>query len=254
MLASRTTFFLDYCIFRCPVVTPRQYIQVLLKTSTIEKENYAQGPTTNYRISQVIVPGRAFLRRLINLSIGLNKPYQHVRINAEAKKDMQSWLAFLSKFNGTILFDYGPWVTSECIHLFTDAAGSKGYRSWPSQWHSYSIAFLELYPIMAAICVWADKLCNKRIILHTDNKALESIINKSTSKHQEIMHLVRQIVTTCMIHNIHIRAQHIAGNSNRLADMLYRSQVDQFLAEATWADSVPTKLPSNIQPMNLFQL
>ena len=134
------------------------------------------------------------MRRLINLSIGLNKPYQHVRINAEAKKDMQSWLSFLSKFNDIFLFDYDPWVTSECIHLFTDAAGSKGYggvlkphwfyESWPSQWHSYSIAFLELYPIMAAICVWADKLCNKRIIMHTDNKALESIINKSTSKHQ----------------------------------------------------------------------
>ena len=110
------------------------------------------------------------------MSIRLNKPYQHVRINAEAKDDMQSWLAFLSTSNGKILFDYGPWMTSESIHLFMDASGSKGYRAvlkphwFYGSWHSYSIAFLELYPIMAVICVWADKLSNKEIILHTDDK------------------------------------------------------------------------------------
>ena len=93
--------------------------QVLLKKKITLKELQQITGFLNFAC-QVVVPGRAFLRRLINLSIGLNKPYQHVRINAEAKKDMQSWLAFLSKFNGKILFDYGPWVTSECIHLFTD--------------------------------------------------------------------------------------------------------------------------------------
>ena len=48
---------------------------------------------------QVIVPGRAFLRRLINLSIGLTKPYKHVRMTDEAENDLKSWLTFLHMFN-----------------------------------------------------------------------------------------------------------------------------------------------------------
>ena len=75
---------------------------------------------------QVIVPGRAFLRRLINLSIGLTKPYQHVRITDEPRNE-KSWLTFLHMFNGKALFDYGPWTSSHCMHLFTDVSGTKGF-------------------------------------------------------------------------------------------------------------------------------
>ena len=39
----------------------------------------------------VIVPGRAFLRRLIDLTIGLTKPYHHVRFNKEARADLAAW-------------------------------------------------------------------------------------------------------------------------------------------------------------------
>ena len=212
---------------------------------------------------QVIVPGRAFLRRLINLSIGLTKPYQHVRITDEVRNDLKSWLTFLNMFNGKVLFDYGPWISSDCMHLFTDASGTKGFGAifkphwffgkWPLDWHSRSISFLELYPIMASLCVWAEKLRNRRIILHTDNMALEAIINNSTSKNTAIMFLVRKIVNVCMLNNIHIRARHIPGKRNQLADMLSRFQVEQFLKQATWADKDPTKLAANIQPANLFQ-
>ena len=46
---------------------------------------------------RVVVPGRAFLRRL-NLSIGVVNQKHFVRINAQAKKDLQAWLSFLKQF------------------------------------------------------------------------------------------------------------------------------------------------------------
>ena len=76
---------------------------------------------------QVVSPGRAFLRRLINLSIGLSRPFQHVRISSEANKDLQRWLYFLRKLNGKKLFSYGQWTDIHCAHRFTDASGSLGY-------------------------------------------------------------------------------------------------------------------------------
>ena len=149
----------------------------------------------------MIIPGRAFLRRLINLSIGVSRPFQHVRITSEAKKDLQTWLTFLLDFNGKTFFDYGQWTSVHCMHLYTDASGSIGYGAiignrwffghWPNNWKSESIALLELFSIMASVCLWANGLQNKRLIIHTDNEALEAIINKSTSKHSVIMSLVR---------------------------------------------------------------
>lgn len=39
----------------------------------------------------VVPPGRTFLGRLINLTIGLSKPYHHARLNSEARADLKAW-------------------------------------------------------------------------------------------------------------------------------------------------------------------
>ncbi|XP_068749266.1 uncharacterized protein [Montipora capricornis] len=75
----------------------------------------------------VIVPGRAFLRRMIDLTKGAKRPYHRIRLSKEAKSDMVTWLTFLDKFNGKTFFLDDRWDTSSSLDLFTDAAGSKGY-------------------------------------------------------------------------------------------------------------------------------
>ena len=52
----------------------------------------------------VIVPGRAFLRRLIDLTVGVSKPHHHIRLTREVKLDLQLRLDFLSDFNGKAFF------------------------------------------------------------------------------------------------------------------------------------------------------
>ena len=121
----------------------------------------------------VVISGRCFLRRLYNLCIGLTKPYQHVRISPEARKDLLTWKLFLSDFNGTAIFKYDPWISDECLHLFTDASGL-GYGAvfgahWvfgesPLKWKTQPISFLELFPIVISIHLWAPHLRHKRII------------------------------------------------------------------------------------------
>ena len=39
----------------------------------------------------MIIPGRPFLRRLIDLTIGTYKPYNFIRISKEARADMAAW-------------------------------------------------------------------------------------------------------------------------------------------------------------------
>ena len=47
----------------------------------------------------VIVPGCAFLRRVIDLTNGARRPYHHIHLTKEAKSDMPTWLTFLDGFN-----------------------------------------------------------------------------------------------------------------------------------------------------------
>ena len=53
---------------------------------------------------KIIVPGRAFLRRLIDLTIGVQKPHFLIRLSREVKQDLLVWQSFLAGFNGRSFF------------------------------------------------------------------------------------------------------------------------------------------------------
>jgi len=75
----------------------------------------------------VVLPGRPFLRRLIDLTIGVAAPHFKIRLNKGAKEDLTVWLQFLIQHNGRCLFlDQQP-VYSPDMALYTDASGSVGY-------------------------------------------------------------------------------------------------------------------------------
>ena len=137
----------------------------------------------------VIVPGRAFLRRLIDLTIGISKSHHHIRLTYEVKQDIAVWLEFFTFFNGRSFFLDEDFLSGDHLHLYTDASGSIGYGAvygkewfcgpWPAAWLRYNISALELYPIVVAVVVWGDKWANKSVSFFTDNEALVAIINKS---------------------------------------------------------------------------
>ena len=46
----------------------------------------------------VVVLGRAFLRHLIDLTMGQLRPHHQIRLCKEAKLDIRMWLQFFSRF------------------------------------------------------------------------------------------------------------------------------------------------------------
>ena len=100
----------------------------------------------------VVVQGRAFLRRLIDLTSGLSRPHQTIKPH-QAKQDIRMWFTFLDNFNGRAFFLSDRWDNSFRLDLYTDAAASKGYgaifgKHWfggalPPGWKDFNITFLE---------------------------------------------------------------------------------------------------------------
>lgn len=204
----------------------------------------------------VVVPGRCFLRRLIDLTIKVTKPNHHITLSAESRRDLKAWKLFVQHFNGKNLILDQRWVSTTVLDLYTDAAGSLGYGAifktswfygvWPIPMAKFEITFKELFPIILALEIWGSRLRNKCITLHSDNYAAVHIINKQSSKDSNVMKLVRRMVLACMQFNILIHAKHIPGKTNTLPDLLSRLQVKQFQRLAPHMDALPTEVPDNL--------
>lgn len=204
----------------------------------------------------VVLPGRTFLRRLIDLTRGVTKPFYHISLNKESRLDLEAWFQFITHFNGKNMFLDQIWQTSSKLNLFTDAAGSLGfgalfeknwfYGSFPEKYEDQSIAFKELFPIVIAVSVWGQLLSNKCVLFHSDNQAVVHIINKQSSKDKDIMKLVRKLVINCMKHNILMKAEHIPGHHNILADLLSRFQIKTFREQAGCMNQEPTFLEPEV--------
>ena len=209
----------------------------------------------------VVVPGRAFLRRLIDLTRGVKSPHHFIRLNKSSKADLVLWQSFLDDFNGRSFFLNDAWHDSLSLNLYTDAAGSLGYGgifgskwffgAWPDDWKKFNITILEFYPIVLSVLLFGDAMRNQHITFFTDNAALVDIINKATSRDATVMVFVRRLVLACLNFNIVFRARHVPGVKNVLADSLSRLQVSRFRQLApVGVQSTPTAIPIPLLPHN----
>lgn len=200
----------------------------------------------------VVSPGRTFLRRLIDLTVGLKRPDHKKRLNREAKRDLQAWSLFIKHFNGKSVFLPDVWIDSVALDLFTDSSntGFGGYLGnrwfgdvWPDEWKPFHITVKEIFPIVLALELWADQLKNKCIIFHCDNNAVVHIINRQSSKEKALMTLVRRLVLQTMKFNIMFKAEHLSSAENYLADKISRQQVTEFLQHFHHKNPVREDIP-----------
>ena len=210
----------------------------------------------------IITTGRAFLRRMYDLTKGIAKPFYFISITKEVKEDLKIWEMFLKNINGKTIIRELPVNDSLTLHMYSDASklgfgatfGSEWIQStWPENWKVLNIALLELFPIYVMINMFGMKLTNSKILFHCDNIAVVSIVNNQTSKDKLIMKLVRPLVLLLLQFNINFKAVHIAGVKNVLADAISRYQVDNKMLEMYGMQEKPLDIPETLKPTN-FQL
>lgn len=203
----------------------------------------------------VVVPGRAFLRRLIDLSMGLKKPYHKKRLNMEARADIKAWLVFMESFNGKSLFLPTFWDSFLSLNLYTDASNSGfgGYlgtswfaETWPQAFTDLHITIKELFPIVLALELWDDRLADKCITFHFDNLSVVYVVDKQSSKDKFVMRLVRRLVIKCMTYNINFQAALLPGIDNTFADLLSRQKIADFLLHFPLQNPVRHNIPDGL--------
>ena len=207
--------------------------------------------------TKVIISGRPFLRRLYDLTLGQVKPHFHIRLGKAARLDLAAWALFLENFNGVSLLLNDQWQSSEKLELFTDASGL-GFAGllqgqwfqgrWPPFWQQFHIAIKELFPIVLALRLWPNSLKDQRLLVLCDNEAVVHVINNQTSKDKDLMSLIRQLTVALMNNNLILRAKHVPGKLNIIADALSRFQDTPELRQQYGLEPLPSVILPELLP------
>ena len=213
---------------------------------------------------KAVVPGRTFLQCMINLTRGVPSRFHHIRLNKEFFRDLTMWKAFLAGWNGRSFFLDTTVTPSPDLELYTDASGSVGFGGyfrgqwfqgrWPPHMQLHrergiSIEWQELFPIVVACAIWFPHFSGKRVQFWCDNESVVAIINSGHSKAPRIMDLLRFLVLISMKHNFFVRARHVPGVSNEIADALSRFQDARFRAAAPKAEQTPCTIPLSLMTL-----
>ena len=213
-------------------------------------------------LSQVVSPGRAYLSSVYASLKGILSHHGdcYRTISAEAREDLEVWKSFLEEIPPTRHFRMLT-PSAPTMVIYTDASQTVGFGAvwgqewfageWPQDWKTLNIAVLEIFPILAALHTWEKKTENGNILIHTDNEAVVSVVNKLYAKDKGLRQLVKPLAIHCLTKNIKLQATHIKGTNNTGPDLLSRGKIKEFLTQFRHMRSTPAVMPENILPENL---
>ena len=213
-------------------------------------------------VCRIIPPGRCFLRRLYDLTIGHTSPYAKINLSTEAQQDLLLWKSFLHSYNAKEYFSPRKEFTSEKDSIFTDASttgygatygGNFLYGSFPPNWDTFDIQLKELYPIYLILATYAKAFSNSSLLIRTDNTSVAAALNNLTSRNSLVMKLLRKLVLIIMNNNIKCKAIHIKGEKNTISGALSRHQVPKALSLLRSLGYTPKLItvPHSLRPTNL---
>ena len=207
------------------------------------------------------LPGKALLAGLYQNLAGIlsSQGWARRRINNDVRADLNVWKSFLAQSEGKPFRFVFP--SAYDITMTSDASGAIGYGcvldkywfrgTWNDVWWTnQNIALLELIPVYIGVKLWQQKLSNNTLNVLTDNESLVAMINSFFSREKSINRLLKELALFCMNNNIVIRAHHLPGKSNVLADKLSRN-ID--CSDILPKHNVYCKLPSHLLPATLKQ-
>ena len=205
--------------------------------------------------TKVIKPGRAFVRRMIELSKARKRMEDYIRLNTAFRSDIEWWHHFASTWNGVSILAPVNRENPDGL-VVSDASGQWGCGAFHGQewfqlqWDhsilSMHITIKELLPVMIAAAVWGKTWSGKTIMALSDNAATVQIITQHHSKDPTAMHLVRCLTLIECHHDFSIVSKHIPGHLNTLADALSRDNLPYFLSHCPQASATPTTIPLSL--------
>lgn len=217
-------------------------------------------------LGRVIVPGRAFTRRLYYKTAGLMQ-HHHLKVDRDIQDDLRLWLTFLElelSYRQPFM-DFSITLQAEEIDLYSDASKLHGWgccykNFWCfGKWtedemervkrEECTIQMQEMLAFSVAVELFAPMLECKRIVTHCDNQAVVAMINNASTKCKVCMEMIRLVTLTSMKYNCRFFSKWISTKENGVTDALSRLEFGRFRRLAPNMDKEPLPPPVVLCPM-----
>ena len=217
----------------------------------------------------VVVPGRAFLRRMFQLLWGMKRwvPYFRLRLSRGAKHDMRTWETFLSNYNGISVFlpneaipeqQLGlQWAVS-AVGFATILGGAWVAGTWSLPWSKERPLLQQLVAVLVLVTSLGTPLEGSRIQLYSSVKEVVTVVNSQSDRDPRVMVLVRALVLALLKANIQLHMSLVSFVDNHDAFLMSSTQGLQQQENRSSMDNEPcpvakvvTRAISRVESMNM---
>ncbi|KAI8484268.1 hypothetical protein Bbelb_380530 [Branchiostoma belcheri] len=184
-------------------------------------------------VSSCVPPGRLFISRMLEALRSLRRNHHRLRLTRDFRLDLKWWQRFMDSYNGVSMMV--PDIYSDPDELvMTDACatGCGGFSNgqffhckFPKlvlEQFGSKIHVLEMLTIVLAARKWAPGWCGQRILVHCDNMACVHVLNSGRARDRELLQCARELWLLAATFEFQVKATHIQGSHNRIADHLSR--------------------------------
>ena len=137
----------------------------------------------SYLTLKIIIPGRIFLRRMIDTTNNAKQLDHWVHMTADFRSDLAWWCCFMKSWNGRAMMQVLANTQPPLATITTDMSGSWGILggsrildTMPLARRMAAYPNSELLPIILAIATWGPHWCYSTIKILCDNMAVVNII------------------------------------------------------------------------------
>ncbi|CAH1239165.1 Hypp5742 [Branchiostoma lanceolatum] len=200
-------------------------------------------------VSACVPPGRLFVSRMLDTLRSLRRNTHRFRLSRDFRLDLAWWDRFLHVFNGVSLI--APTLDTSPDEVVSTDACSTGCGAYSdglyfhtrfpeslAQRHRDRIHVLEMLTIVVAARLWGSAWSHLRILVRCDNEACVHVLNSGRSRDKDLLTCARELWMLAATHTFELKASHISGCDNRIADHLSRWHLSPSHAEQFPSDDL----------------
>ena len=181
---------------------------------------------------------RVFLNRLLCDLRCFKSGVQSIRLSSDFRKDIKWWLRFMDKYNGVSFIPQPDWHAPDVVFATDSTLGGCGGLTSDEYFHASFPSFildqcldincLEILGVVVAVRLWGEFYAGRRILLYCDNLQAVIAINSGRTRSDFMGKCVRQLWLEVASHEFQLKAVHLPGEENRLADSLSRWELSPY--------------------------
>ena len=184
-------------------------------------------------ICKCVRQSRIFLNRLLEVLRSVDwEGSSKIKLSADFHKEIKWWSMFMSTFNGVAFIPSPIWMepdvsmaTDSCLQGCGGFSDDQYFHSKFPSWileQGLPIHKLEFLAVLVGARTWGCRFSGLKIRIYCDNKSVVDVINSSKTKDSFMATCLRELWLVVSTNKFELRAVHLPGEENRVADWLSR--------------------------------